>query len=116
MLRTWEIELARQKMELPETAMQKIAVEIATDQFKKFQCDDSEAFDIDKKIAELETLREIYPNLAIVLDVEVPVMIWDLIGNSLTPVGKNMAIKAMIDTKHFLLLDWRNHRVGSVAS
>ena len=96
MLRTWEIELARQKMELPETAMREIAVEIATGQFKNYQCDDSEAFE--GKIAKLETLREIYPNLAIVLDVEVPVMIWDLIGNSLTPFGKNMAIKAMIDT------------------
>jgi len=47
--------------------------------------------------------------LAIVLYAEVPVMIWDLIGNSLTPFGKNMAIKAMIDT-------WHLKTVGSVAS
>ena len=97
MLRTYQIEIARAGMELSEVAMEAIASEIAADLLKKYQDGDSEAFE--GKIAKVEALREIWPLLAIILAEEVPVILWDMIGNNFTAVGKNSAIVAMIQAR-----------------
>lgn len=103
--------LARQNMELPQTVMEAMALEIAQGLVEKFQQGDLQALSSDT-IDKVEEIKKIYPNLGIVLRMEVPEILWNLVGTKLTPLGKMMAIRVMIHREIGRLPSFRSGKLA----